>query len=128
MKRDPLKQFVSLRDSLLKRKSALEAELNQINLALGATAPAAPTAGAKTRGPKGPTAPRTRKRAQNSVSLKEAVSAALKAKPLSKADILKAVDKAGYAFTAKDPMNSLNTLLYSDKAFKNHGDGTFGLA
>jgi hypothetical protein len=50
-----------------------------------------------------------------------------KAKPLSKPEILTAVSKSGYVFTAVNPMNSLNTLLYSDKAFKNHG-GKFGPA
>lgn len=121
MKRDPLKQYVSLRDSLLKRKAALEAELARINSALGESSPA--KAGAKA------VAASTRRRAQNSVSLKAAVSDALKSKPLSRPDILKAVEKAGYAFTAKDPLNSLNTLLYTNKkVFKNLGDGTFGLA
>lgn len=122
MKRDPLKQYVSLRDSLLKRKAALEAELAKINAALGEAAPA------KAATAKAPPA-RSRKRAKNSVSLKSAVSDVLKAKPLTRPDILKAVEKAGYEFTAKDPLNSLNTLLYSNKkVFKNLGDGTFALA
>jgi hypothetical protein len=122
MKRDPLKQYVSLRDSLLKRKAALEAELAQINAALGEPAPA--KASAAKAAPA-----RSRKRAQNSVSLKSAVCEVLKSKPLTRPDILKAVEKTGYVFTAKDPLNSLNTLLYSNKkVFKNLGDGTFGLA
>jgi hypothetical protein len=121
MKRDPLKQYVSLRDSLLKRKANLEAELVKINAALGEAAPGK-AAAAKT-------APaRARKRAQNSVSLKSAVCEVLKTKPLTRPDILKAVEKAGYTFTAKDPLSSLNTLLYSNKkVFKNCGDGTFSL-
>lgn len=122
MKRDPLKQYVSLRDSLLKRKAALEAELAKINAALGEAAPAKPAAAKAAPA-------RSRKRAQNSVSLKSAVSDVLKTKPLTRPDILKAVEKAGYTFTAKDPLNSLNTLLYSNKkVFKNLGDGTFALA
>lgn len=121
MKRDPLKQYVSLRDSLLKRKAALEAELAKINAALGEAAPAKAAAKAAPA--------RSRKRAQNSVSLKSAVCEVLKTKPLTRPDILKAVGKAGYTFTAKDPLNSLNTLLYSNKkVFKNLGDGTFALA
>lgn len=121
MKRDPLKQYVSLRESLLKRKATLEAELAKINSALGEAAPAKATA-AKS-------APvRSRKRAQNSVSLKSAVCEVLKSRPLTRPEILKAVEKVGYTFTAKDPLNSLNTLLYSNKkVFKNLGDGTFGL-
>jgi hypothetical protein len=122
MKRDPLTQYVSLRESLLKRKATLEAELAKINTALGEASPVAAPA-AKVKAATG-----GRKRAKNSVSLKAAVSQALAEKALTKPEILKAVAKLGYVFTAKDPTNSLNTLLYSDKAFKNHGDGKFGLA
>ncbi len=122
MKRDPLKQYVSLRDSLLKRKATLEAELAKINAALGEAGPVvAPVAKAKA-------APASRKRAKNSLSLKSAVSQVLTDKALTKPEILKAVTKLGYEFTAKDPTNSLNTLLYSDKSFKNQGDGKFALA
>jgi hypothetical protein len=122
MKRDPLKQYVSLRESLLKRKATLEAELAKINTALGEASPVAAPA-AKVKAATG-----GRKRAKNSVSLKAVVSQALTEKALTKPEILKAVANLGYVFTAKDPTNSLNTLLYSDKAFKNLGDGKFGLA
>ncbi|HRI15842.1 MAG TPA: hypothetical protein PLX89_22825 [Verrucomicrobiota bacterium] len=112
MKRDPLKQFTALRESLSKRKAALESELAGINAALGVAASSL--------------ALRTR-RAQNTMSLKEAVLAATKNKALPKAEILEAVTKLGYRFAAKDPMNSLNTLLYTDKQIKNSG-GKFGPA
>jgi hypothetical protein len=125
MKRDPLKQFVSLRESLLKKKAALETELSLINKAL-AIEPGAPSAPIKAIGKSAATAVK-RKRAKNEMSLKEAVLAVTKAKPLAKAEILAAVSKSGYTFTAKSPMNSLNTLLYGDKSFKNH-DGKFGPA
>lgn len=133
MKRDPLKAFVSLRDSLLKRKTSLETELAKINKAL-AVEPAAATpavrAATKAPAPKAKTAARPapgNKRAKNSMSLKQAVLDATKAKVLSKPEILETIAKTGYKFTAKNPMNSLNTLLYSDKAFKNTG-GKFGPA
>ena len=32
-----------------------------------------------------------------------------------------AVKKIGYKFTTKDPLNSLNMVIYSSKAFKNLG-------
>lgn len=133
MKRDPLKQFVALRESLLKRQAQLQEELAGLNAALGvanaavAAAPAAaaatsaPTAG-RARGPR-----RGGKRAKNSISLKEAVMTVTKSKPLTKLEILTAVSKLGYVFTAKSPMNSLNTLLYTDKQIKN-SDGKFGPA
>ena len=135
MKRDPLKQFVSLRNALQQRKQELESELVHINRALGvqstaaptvAPAPAAPVAVAR-RGRKPGSGKVSGKRARNEVSLKEAVVAATKAKPLAKPEILAAIAKNGYKFSAKNPMNSLNTLLYSDKGFKNHG-GKFGPA
>ncbi len=135
MKRDPLKQFVSLRNALQQRKQELESELVHINRALGVQSTVAPTVAPT---PVAPAAPARRgrkpgavkvsgKRARNEVSLKEAVVAATKAKPLAKPEILAAIAKNGYKFSAKNPMNSLNTLLYSDKGFKNHG-GKFGPA
>jgi hypothetical protein len=141
MKNDKLKQFVSLREQLLRDKADLEARLSEINKALGAVtgaaaAPVVASAPAAKRGrkpsaPKAATAPAAkpagRKRAQNSVSLREAVLNATKAKPLSRQEILVAVQSAGYVFTAKDPLNSLSTLLYTDKGIKNHG-GKFGPA
>jgi hypothetical protein len=131
MKRDPLKQFVSLRNALQQRKQELEAELLHINRALGvqSSAASAPGAAAAPAAESRKAAGRKAgaKRARNEVSLKEAVLAATKAKPLSKPEILSNIAKAGYKFTAKNPMNSLNTLLYSDKGFKNHG-GKFGPA
>ena len=40
------------------------------------------------------------------MSLAEAVLTATKAKPLSKPEILTAIEKLGYKFTAKSPLNS----------------------
>jgi hypothetical protein len=137
MKRDPLKEFVNLRNALLKRKQDLESELLHINRALEIQAAPAPASAraVKAAGPTAVAAPakagrKTKaggKRARNEVSLKEAVLAATKAKPLTRPEILAAIIKTGYKFSAKNPMNSLNTLLYSDKGFKNHG-GKFGPA
>ncbi|MFO1458724.1 MAG: hypothetical protein U1G08_04895 [Verrucomicrobiota bacterium] len=59
------------------------------------------------------------------MSLAEAVLTVTKAKPLSKPEILTAIGKLGYKFTAKSPLNSLNTFLYSNKGIKNY-DGKFG--
>ncbi|MCI0534319.1 MAG: winged helix-turn-helix domain-containing protein [Verrucomicrobiales bacterium] len=55
------------------------------------------------------------------MSLKAAVTQVTEDKALTKAEILAAIKKLGYKFTAKDPVNSLNTVLYSKKAFKNQG-------
>ncbi len=142
MKIDKLKQYVSLREQLLRDKAELESRLAEINKALGAVSsstPAAPaSAPAVKRGRKpAAAAPAAKapkvakagagKRAKNSVSLREAVLAATKAKPLARQEILTAVQAAGYKFAAKDPLNSLSTLLYTDKGIKNYG-GKFGPA
>jgi hypothetical protein len=145
MKNDKLKQFVSLRTQLMKDKAELEARLAEINKALGAVSalstPAAPEKVAVRRGrPPGKAAAgaasatvdktivrRRGVRLKNAMSLKEAVLTVTKAKPMSRPDILKDVLALGYKFKTKDPLNSLGTLLYSDKAFKNNG-GIFGPA
>lgn len=133
-KNDLLKQYVSLRDSLTKEKAGLEARLAEINRALGsadsadvasaARSKAADSGAAKAGRPPG----KTRKRAQNSKSLRDTVVEALAQKPLNRQEILDAVLKSGYVFSAKDPLNSLSTLLYTDKkSFKNK-DGKFSAA
>ncbi len=152
MKNDMLQQFVSLRVKLLREKAELISRLSELNRVLSeeqsvasvskaGTAAKAGTAVAKVpaparggRKPKvvaaAPAAagrPGRRKRAQNKLSLKQAVMAATKGNPLSRQDLLRAVQNLGYVFTAKDPLNSLSTLLYSDKDIKNMG-GKFGPA
>ncbi len=121
MKNSSIKKFIALRDGLLKEKAELTARLAEIEKALGVegeaktekTAKAPKAAG--TRGPK--------RRARNELSLKEA---ALKVavKPLTKQEILDGILKLGYVFKTKDPMNSLNVVLYSGKNFK-RADGKF---
>lgn len=141
---DTLKQFVSLREKLQKEKVHLEARLAEINMALGeelasvvkavaaaddygqflsdSSPPRARRASTRSEG-------KTRRspRAKNSTSLRDAVLNATASKPLTAHEILDAVQDNGYKFTAKNPLNSLRTLLYSDNAFKNLG-GKFGPA
>ncbi|MEW6302609.1 MAG: hypothetical protein AB1705_04005 [Verrucomicrobiota bacterium] len=123
MKTINLKKYVALRESLLKEKATLESRLAEVNAALGAegSARAAAAAPARGRGRGGA------KRAKNKISLKDAVIQVTSGKPLAKADILEAVRKIGYKFSTSDPMNSLNTVLYTGKVFKNT-DGKFSPA
>lgn len=65
------------------------------------------------------------KRAKNQMSLRDAVLAVTKSRPLTRQEVLAGVQKLGYVFAAKDPLNSLSTLLYTDKGIKNNG-GKFG--
>jgi hypothetical protein len=152
MKNDKLKQFVSLREQLLRDRAELEARLADINRALGAVssavastpAPApAPAAvvpvvpakrgrkkkSAKVEAPVVARSPKPAKagKVKNKLSLREAVLTVTKAKALTRQEILSGVQKLGYVFKAKDPLNSLSTLLYTDKGIKNVG-GKFGPA
>lgn len=116
MKLTDVDKYVALREALAKEKTALEARLAAINRALDGKSAGLPAAARP--GPK-PGVRRRGKRAKNELSMKEAVVKALAAKPLSRTELLQAVLKLGYKFTAKNPLNSLSTLLYSDKSIKN---------
>ena len=124
---------MAMRAALAQEKAALEARLAAINRALdGNTAsPAAkpgPKPGRKPGAKPGPK-PVVRRgpRAKNSMTMKEAIVQALGNKSLGRKELLEAVLKVGYKFSAKDALSSLSTVLYMDKAFKNT-DGKFSLA
>lgn len=141
MKSNTLKKFVALRDGLLREKAGLEVRLAEINKALGlfpaveSVAPArrgrprkdaAPKAAKPAKAPK---ARGRRKRAVNQASLKDTVIAVLKEKKsLPRKELLKAVIDGGYVFTASDPLNSLSTLIYSNRKIFNAKDGVISLA
>ncbi|HTI69495.1 MAG TPA: hypothetical protein VMF06_06000 [Candidatus Limnocylindria bacterium] len=128
MKTDALKQFVSLREALQAEKSELESRLAEIDQALGSFSPAAapePRTPRPYRRRVIAAAPTSGGRRGNPSSLKQMVLDATKAKPLTRQEILDSVLAAGYKFVAKDPLNSLSTLLYTAKEIKNFG-GKFG--
>jgi hypothetical protein len=108
MKTDSLKQYVALHDALRKEKSALEERLTQIEDALN---------GRLSGGGRG----KTGRRPRNEMSLRKAVEEATRKRPMNKQEILDEIHRMGYRFSAKDPVNSLNTVLYSKKQFKNVG-------
>lgn len=130
--KDKLKLFVVIRDELVREKAQIEARLAEINSALDQVgAPvarvAASPAAKPVRAAKAPRAASPKQRKQNSMSLREAVIASIKAKPLTKQEILDSIVKAGYTFTTTNPMNSLGVILYGKKPkFKNDG-GRFSL-
>jgi hypothetical protein len=123
MKLTDVDKYLALRESLTKEKLALETRLAAINRALGSAVPSALTARAKP----GPKPGSRRKRAKNEMSMKDAAVKALTGKSLSRHEVLKGILALGYKFTAKDPLNSVSSLLYSDPSFKNQ-DGKFSLA
>ena len=68
------------------------------------------------------------KRTKNVISLREAIAKVTARKPLSKQEILTAVQKEGYRFGGKDPMNSLQSFLYSRRSGVQNAGGRFTLA
>lgn len=123
MKYASIKQFTKLRQQLESERTDIIQRLNQVEAALGASEVAAPKATAKVAVVKAP-----KKRAKNELSLKEAILKVITGKSLTKAEVLSAVQKAGYKFSTSNPVNSLSVVLYGKKPkFKNQ-DGKFSLA
>src|SRR5205085_12530207 len=101
MKTDTLKQFFSLRAELQREREQLEARLREIALALGE--PLDPITGSSRSGARRGPGPR----AGNTMSLKEAVIKALSVRPMTRQEVLAEVQRMGYKFTSKNPLNSL---------------------
>jgi hypothetical protein len=108
MKADPIKQFIALRTTLAQEKECLQARLVEIQRALASGFIPSKAVPRPRRAP-----------AKNRVSLRQAVVEVTLKKPMKKEEILRAVRKAGYRFTGKDPMNSLNVALYTKGNFRN---------
>ena len=133
MKPDSLQQYVPRLESILNEKAELEQRLGEIDQILqslqskeSSSPPPSSGGGAKkTRAAKKGTKLGARTRAQNKMSLKEAVRQATARKPMTKAEILEAIDKLGYKFSTSKPANSLNSVLYGDKKEFQNVDGRF---
>ncbi|MBI4658149.1 MAG: hypothetical protein HY735_04735 [Verrucomicrobia bacterium] len=114
MRTDSITKYVALRRALLNEKAKLEAGLARINQALSVDSPRSVPAVSKHKPARAP-------RLKNRMSLRAAVIQVTKAKPLTKPEILGAVQKLGYRFASAQPMRSLNTILYTNRQFKNSG-------
>jgi hypothetical protein len=123
-KSDPLKQFVNLYQRFRTEKMQLEARLAEINRALGepGAAPASTTSRQIRRAAR---ASKSRRRLQNPISLPKAVVQLTSRRPMTKQEILAEIGKMGYQFAAKNPINSLNTVLYGKKPKFRHEGGRF---
>ena len=128
MKLTDVDQYVAMRAALAKEKAALEARLAAIKRALDGNAgiPAAKPGRKPGAKPSPKAVVRRGPRAKNSMTMKEAIVQALGTKSLGRKELLEAVLKLGYKFSAKDALSSLSTVLYMDKAFKNT-DGKFSV-
>lgn len=125
MKIDNLRRYVDLRNSLTREKAQLEERLRQINEALGETEPPAIAAGTPVRqrgGAGSKTSGRRGRPASGGLSLREAVLQVTSGKPMTKQEILDAVQALGYKFSTSNPMNSLGVILYGkNPRFRNEG-------
>ena len=107
--KDTIKQFLASRASLHREKTAPENRLAHINRAFSTHASKAPVVTVRRK---------IVARVANQLSLREAIIQATQTRPLTKLEILAAVNKLGYRFTTKDPTNSLGATLYNPKKFK----------
>ena len=123
---DAVQQFTALRAALIRERDAIRQRLQQIDAALAGvgktTAPAAP----KKPGPRSG----GRRRAGNTMNIREAITKVTAAKPLSVRDIVGAVQKTGYKFTSRNPVNSVGAYLYGAHGRKHFKrvDGKFAPA
>jgi len=110
-------QAIAIFQELQDRRSQLQAEIEEIDRALGAvrngdsiaaTIPAArpvsKSAPVKTAGRRG--------RGNNAMPLREAVAQVLASGPKTKEELLSGVRELGYRFATSDPANSLQAFLY----------------
>src|ERR1051325_8673590 len=113
MKMDALQQYKQLRERLLAERADLESRLNEINGVLGTASGSPPpteTPEEKAVIPRG----RGRgRKVQNSLSMREAVEKALENGPLTRSELVSAVQALGYKFKTKNPANSLGAIIYS---------------
>ena len=135
MKSDSLQQYVPHLESILNEKAELEKRLDEIDQILqllqskesSSSSPPSRGGAKQARAAKKVSKKLgARTRAQNKLSLREAIQQATARKPLTKVEILEAIGKLGYKFSTSNPLNSLSSVLYGDKKeFKNVGGGRF---
>jgi len=121
MKNDILKQYVSARSALLQEKAQLEARLQQLNHALGQTPDQVPPAVAVI--PKSPT--RTVRRVKRGISMKAAVLEVTAGNPMTKPEILAAIQKLGFRSASEKPVRMLDNLLYGKNPRFKNDEGKF---
>ncbi|HTI71699.1 MAG TPA: hypothetical protein VMF06_17115 [Candidatus Limnocylindria bacterium] len=127
MKPKLIQQYLALGRALETEKAQILTRIAEIDRALGQMS-------GRPRGrPPGSTRPKARASAPragrhgNATSLKQLILQVTSKSPLSRKEILTAVEQAGYKFTSKNPLNSLSTILYTASELKNYG-GKFGPA
>ncbi|MBN8246142.1 MAG: hypothetical protein J0L84_01715 [Verrucomicrobia bacterium] len=120
MTANPLKEYARLRQVILARKAAIESELQELERTLAQIA----------FPPDDQSLPRVPlekpKRVRNSMSLGDAVFAVTQSAPLSKDEILTALDRMGYRFPEKaTPRDEVASVLQLDQRFE-ESNGRYG--
>jgi hypothetical protein len=101
---DPIRKLTALRAALEAERRRILERLAGIDLAFGAVARSSME-----------TAPRPRGNGASSVSLVDAVRLATKDGPLNIRELVPAVQRHGFTFASRDPVNSLGAYLYGKK-------------
>ena len=129
MRIDSIQQYVRLRRELDAERQQLEARLRDINEALGERAPSSLslTQASSSSAPSEP-ARRGRIAAGGGQSLRDHVIAVLQDGPMTKEEVLSAVQNRGYRFSTSNPLNSLGVILYGKNPKLNRVDGRFSLS
>ena len=133
-KTDIVRQAIAIFQELQKRRSQLQAEIDEIDRALGQVRNVSPVAAIKPAAQVGSNGTRVVRRGRpptgsNGMPLREAVIRALAAGPKTKDELIAGVQQIGYKFATADPMNSLQTFLYGTgkKLVKRVEDKRFAL-
>lgn len=120
MKNDRIKQYLGLRDALVREKQAIESRLGEIAQVLGTETSGTTETVSRSAPSRPPTG--VRRGRHGGLSLKSAVLQATAGKALSKEEILEAVKRLGYRFSTQNPLNSLGVILYGKSPkFRNDG-------
>ena len=119
--KDKLQRYLASLQELRAEKTELEGRLEEINEALAGTPGATARRGRRAAGRRSGGG-----RRRNGLSLRAAVTQVTKSRSLTKPEILQAVQKIGYKFATKDPMNSLNAMLYAPANKFRNQNGKFG--
>ena len=127
MRNDSLQQFIKLRRELTEEGGRLEMRLRQINEALGEMPlpSLSPIQGAIGQSTGAFDRARRGRPSGAGQSLRDHVLAVLQNGPMTKEEVLAAVQKRGYKFSTNNPMNSLGVILYGKNPKFNRIDGKF---
>lgn len=120
-KRNALTELESLKSALDAERTELLARLSAINAALGESDRPASIRARTGRTVRGRLPAR-----KPPGTLEELIVEVTRPTPLSPAEILVAVTKAGYVTTSTDPLKIISTVLARSKQLKSAGRGKFG--